>query len=127
MIEKNPTETTTKELQSKILQLLDWTEEEFSHFMFETGLAYLQAYFGTDIQAIDIVKTRKEFWTWFKNQWYYRDQSFVETFDCSESPESLTLHLYYSLHNPTILACDIYPTRQVLGCNFPYIKTPLSC
>lgn len=119
--------TQEKELQSSVLQLLNWTEEEYSHFIFETGFQYLDAYFGQDGQAINFVKTRKEFWTWFKNLWYYRDQSFVEAFDTTDTCQILKYRLYKKLHNPHILACDIYPSRYVLGLDFPTINTQPIC
>lgn len=86
-----PTKQAAQELTEQILQLLEWTDEQLSMFIFETGLDYLKAYFGDDQQAIDIVKKRKQFWNWFKNHWLARDQSFVETFDCGDAPMSLKL------------------------------------
>jgi hypothetical protein len=123
MIMEATTEAMTlEELQASVRQLLKWSEEQYCTFLFETGLAYLEAYFQQDQQAIDLLKVKREFWNWFKNHWQYRDQIFFESFLQEDAPLHLKRELYTSLHCPDILACEIYPSKIVLGHNFSIIK-----
>lgn len=126
-MEKQFTDTVVLELQAEVLQLLNWSKDEFSIFMYETGIEYLKAYFGKDEEVIDRLSERREFWNWFKNHWYYRDKSFFESFLLNQCSLEYRLIMYRGLHNPTILASDIYPTRQVLGNEFSTVKISISC
>jgi hypothetical protein len=118
---------TSEELQRQIMQLLHWNEEQYALFIYETGLAYLQEYFGHDKEAIDILARRREFWNWFKNHWSYRNQVFLETFLLDTCEMSWKLELYHALHNAKQLACEIYPSSTVLGTSFHIIKMQLAC
>jgi hypothetical protein len=122
-----PTITASQELQEKILQLLQWSIEDYSTFIYEAGLSYLKAYFDKDEEVIRLISARKEFWNWFKFHWQTRDEVFVESFTIKIYPLHYKVYMYESLHHPITLAHEIYPNRQVLGENFPTIKTPLSC
>lgn len=109
------------ELQKEIMKLLRWNEEELQLFVFECGIAYLEAYFINDAEAVNIISTKKEFWNWFQNQWQYRDQAFVEC-DIDDVPLLFIREMYKALHKPEILACEIYPSRVILGDNFFIVK-----
>lgn len=115
------------ELQAQILQLLNWSQEDLAAFIYEVGMEYLSAYFKEDEEAIDRLSRRREFWNWFKNHWSYRDQSFFESFVLDQCSHSYRLLMYRTLHSPSILACDIFPSRQVLGNDFHTIKTLMPC
>jgi 3'-phosphoadenosine 5'-phosphosulfate sulfotransferase (PAPS reductase)/FAD synthetase len=114
---------TAEDLQAEIIKLLHWSEEELSQFIFESGLAYLEAYFIGDADAIDKVSRFKAFWNWFKNHWTYRDQAFLECCWLDDMPIEFRLKMYQSLHKPEVLACEIYPSSTVLGDDFSTVKT----
>lgn len=119
---------THRQLMTIVIDLLQWSEEQYSTYLYETGLAYLEAYFGKDQEAANKLSGRRQFWSWFKNHWTFRDQSFCETFLLDEeTPLQAKLEIYYGLHNAGILACEIYPNKFALGHDFPIIKMEMSC
>lgn len=113
--------------RQEILQLLKWDETEHGLFMLESGLTYLHEYFSGDEQVIGFVKGRKEFWSWWKTQWFYRDLAFIEGIDSSDCTLSFRLHIYRGLHNSKILAAEIFPGREVLGKNFLTTQMVMKC
>jgi hypothetical protein len=114
---------TIEQIQKEVLNLLCWNEEDLSCFIYECGVAYLQAYFGNDTDAISHVEHKREFWNWFKNQWQYRDQVFFESMILDFSlPLFMRREMYKALHSPAMLACEIYPSKTVLGTDFSTLK-----
>lgn len=109
---------TRSDVMQEIFDLLHMTKEQHSAFIYEVGCEYLTAFFGKNVSAIKEVEGRKEFWNWFKNQWYIRDERFVADDQNHVTPLELRLSIYRCLHNPIILACEIAPNRVVLGDNY---------
>lgn len=110
-------QTTIATIRRQIIELLHLDEDKFHHTIYETGMLYLHAYFA-DEAVIDFVSRRKEFWNWWKNQWFIRDQVFVESLELSYVSLSYRHALYEALHNPQVLAAEIFPGRVVLGNDF---------
>lgn len=114
---------TTEELKNEVMKLLNWNDEEFQAFVFETGMTYLEQYFLDDVDAVNKLKVKKEFWNWFKNHWIYRDQAFFESFFLDDDfPVYFKREMYQALHKPEILICEIYPSSVILGNDFSTLK-----
>ncbi len=114
--------------QKSVTELLCWTEDAYSVNLYQTGLAYLEAYFQSDLFAIKILEERKEFWNWWKMRWSSRDEIFIEL--CEEHPMSQKerTEIYTDMtHNPVVLASEICPPRPAFGPRFTTINIKLPC
>lgn len=111
---------TFDDLRYDVSALLNWTEDDHTAFLFECGMDYLSVYFGNDVAARQRLSQSPLFWKWWKNHWFCRDQVFFET--VTDCPIAHREDLYRSLHNPQMLACEIYPNRTVLGADFSTIN-----
>src|SRR5665213_405590 len=84
--------------QQRIQKMLLWTDLQYSTFIFETGMEYLELYIPTDRDGIDILSRSTIFWNWWKNHWDIRDMQYLADTDYNLS--YLTLRsLYKYRHN----------------------------
>lgn len=119
---------TPEQVKSHVLGLLNWNEEDFGNFFLDAGMNYLKAYFQEDQEGIRIIQAKASFWAWFKNHWTYRDLAFIEAFIGDDLFDySFKLASYSNLHNPAVLACEIFPPKTVLGKDFSIISIQMSC
>jgi hypothetical protein len=109
------------QIENEVRELLHWNKARYAGFMYDTGRAYLTAYFGADKEAIDKLERRREFWNWWKAMWLCRDMVYVRDVDSCD-PLNLRTGIYQALHQPAILAAEMHPTRKVLGDDFATIK-----
>lgn len=65
-----------KALMHQVIELLKWTELEYCDHMNLMGLKYLDRMMPFADQR-DMLAVSKEFWGWWKLQWYVREQEFV--------------------------------------------------
>jgi hypothetical protein len=110
-----------REIENEVCELLHWNHAKYCGFVYDTGLAYLVAYFGSDKEAIALVECRKQFWTWWRAGWILRDMAYLDEIATS-MPLNDRVRLYHDLHQPAILAAEIHPNRTVLGEDFATIK-----
>ena len=120
---------TSEQLQATVMELLNWSAEEYSDFFLDRGIAYLNALLDDDKDAIRWLQERGSFWTWFRNHWTYRDQAFIEAFmdDDEDFDPAFKASVYSDLHKAAVLACEIYPPRSVFGREFPTIQILAPC
>lgn len=116
----------SKEIRERIIDLLHLDDEKFHHTLYEVGMLYLHHYFCDDEFYIGFVSRRKEFWGWWKNQWFLRDKVFIESIKIEELSLPVRHSLYAGLHNPEVLAKDIFPARVVVS-NFPITQNAMLC
>lgn len=102
--------------QNLICALIKWTPARYSEFMFEMGLKYLDRLFH-DEKLCSMLATRKEFWNWWKNLWYQREEVFLGS-DWEGCGINVKRDCYFYLHEPEVLVCEIAPTRVALGEEF---------
>jgi hypothetical protein len=77
------------------------------------GCRYLQSYISTDPAGIDMLVSSRIFWNWWKNQWLFRDASFVGG-NIRNVSHSKALSMYLNLHDADILIQSIYPSGAIL-------------
>jgi hypothetical protein len=111
-------------LKQRVCELLQWTDEEYAAFQYETGLAYLKGYIPYDSYGADQLSRSRTFWNWWKNQWQQRDEKFLNY--CRVRNERLAFHnmtlipedaktFYEEEHNPAILIGTTHPNAIVLN------------
>lgn len=109
-------QTTLRQAQGntrqQIIKLLGWTELEYSSFIYETGLQYLELYIPTDRAGIDALSRSKIFWAWWRNHWAIRDRNYLEIHQ-QFSPVNYEL-LYQQEHSAETLTTSIFPNAVVL-------------
>lgn len=113
----------TQEQKQEVCGLLNWTEEQHSNFMFETGVDFLDAYCTFDCKTVNQVLradnsykyllTNRAFWNWWKMQWQARDEVFVDHFNWEWTDHNSRLMLYRELHNPKVLSCELAIPRVI--------------
>lgn len=97
--------------QQRIIKLLGWDEMQYSQFVYDTGLRYLELYIPTDHAGIDALSRSKIFWAWWRNHWAARDAKFM-----APGPEGERNEIYYKwYHSPHRLTNEIFPNAVVLG------------
>src|SRR5665213_3583606 len=98
--------------QEKITRLLGWTEMDYSQFIYETGLGYLESYIPTDRAGIDALSRSKIFWAWWRNHWAIRDANYLDVLE-NFSLDNWEI-LYRQVHEIDALTNSIYPSAVVL-------------
>lgn len=104
-------------LKQKVCELLGWDELSYAENQYSSGLQYLQHYIPKDPDGIDQLAQNKIFWNWWKVRWADRDEQF-----CNQGTPLLMLQtrltIYQLLHNPKLLANEIYPNGVVLSASY---------
>jgi hypothetical protein len=102
------------QLRATICTLLNWQEDEYNVYQYETGLDYLKWYLPNDSEGADMLSRSKIFWNWFRNHWSNRDNGFIRSsLDWPATSEDLEL-LYKELNDARTLACAIYPNGIIM-------------
>lgn len=107
-------EATTQQ-QLQVQRLLRWNGGQYSQFMYECGLAYLDYYTnGESAEIVRQISASGIFWNWWRLNWQNRDAVYMESMLV---PISVTAcrDIYIALHDPEALASELYPNGQVLG------------
>lgn len=91
--------------EQKVEQLLGWTTEQYTEFLYEQGMEYLELHYPKDSVAISMAEY-KEFWSWWRMHWIRRDKVFIEMTDLLFPHE---LEAYYKdLHDPKAMQFRIH-------------------
>lgn len=106
--------TTDKTLQKEVAALLNWDMQQYSQFIEDCGIAYLEKYIPNYPQVVKQITRSKIFWNWWKAAWEKRDQQFVETIDLATDSIIDPVEIYTELHDPRSLAEAVYLNGQVL-------------
>ena len=98
-----------------VMDLLDWSLEDYTWFKYQTGLRYLKLYTANN-QAIYKLERSRIFWNWWKNHWTIREEEWLLGFGKLQtiSPR-IRLQDYRAMHNAGGLAQEIFPNAKVLG------------
>ena len=110
MKELHPTRTTERKavIEAAICQLLQWTAEEYANNILNNGITYLATYCGSDKYSARTLKGSAIYWKWWRNLWLIRDEVFINS-GLQFISLSSRREIYAALHQPKILACEIYP------------------
>ena len=120
----NQLQATITRNQARVIDLLQWNAEMYAAHIYNSGLQYLAKYIGNDEEAINLLTPRTEFWNWWKLLFNARDEAFIDEWDGFEdsTPVNDLRTIYYDLHNPAVLACEIKPPSIVYGKSFVNIE-----
>lgn len=108
-IQQRKSELTFNQMQ--IIDLLKWTEDQYTTHLHNSGLEYLRHYCGDDTGIADYLEKKKEFWNWYRNHYDLRNEAFLQQWDCLENVIGTVAirELYLSQHNPEMLVSVIAP------------------
>lgn len=70
----------------QIMELLGWSEEQYNHYQWEQGRKYIEVYLPEPGAAKAVRKTR-EYWNWWKLNWYRRDRAIMDSMQTIEVGE----------------------------------------
>lgn len=104
-----------KQIQSNIIQALQWSEQEYANFIYETGIAYLEHYIPEDEHGIALLSRSRVYWSWWKNHWAQRDAQFLWLFSEECSHSKVLEKMYYGFHDVYTLVNEIYPNATILS------------
>lgn len=108
-------QATLRQAQDDIQKALQWTEQEYFNFQFETGIAYLEHYIPGDAHGIDMLSRDRIYWNWWKNHWAQRDEQFMSLYTEEFSHPKILAKVYHGFHNVYTLLNEIYPGAAILS------------
>lgn len=97
----------------QICQLMGWTADEYSWYMYENGLAYLRAYLPpVDGGLYEKFEGCRLYWNWFKKMYCEIDTDLLDgSYNWVELENMKTE--YDAVHNPEKVAQERKPPRCV--------------
>lgn len=98
----------------QVMEILNWSSEQYSWFQYEQGLEYLKHYLSGDEAGQKLLEKEKLFWNWWKNLWHHRDIEFVQDVLKDEHPVS-SLQLYILYNDGCELSDEIQPSKIIIG------------
>lgn len=120
-----PTKTTYAEewqqlahrLKREACELLQWTEDAYTAYQYETGLQYLKWAFPFHAEARYQLERSRIFWNWWKHTWSMYDESlFSFKRSLKESSVQTIREAYEDLHSPSVMVKEkLMPNTVVLS------------
>ena len=102
--------------QHRIVHLLATTDQSYCNLKYHYGIEWLCHYLKGDAAIADRLLRSSIFWGWWKNQWHFRDEAFLQD---AEHIYKLSVPLrrkaYKALHNPKVLASELHPNATVMN------------
>lgn len=100
-------------MRKVITQLLRISDDQYSRFVYETGIAFAEDFYGKDDwQMITLITGSKEYWKWYKNQFRQIDELFVHRYGMSEAEPKMLRAIWENDHQPDKL--DAFPGKLVV-------------
>lgn len=114
--------------QARVTDLLKWPVDEYAVFIYNTGLEFMRSYFRGDKLAIQRMEVHAGFWNWWKNEWNFRDDSFIESMDGWEYKfsDKWFRNIYKDYHNVRVLAAELSIPPAVYPEGFTIIKKEMA-
>lgn len=107
--------TIDQTVKQQVLQLIGWNEEQYTQFIYDCGLAYLQQVVSNESEEIlSAIRRSEVFWNWWKLHWEMRDMNFIEICDVWDEGLTERFDLYLNNNHPPTLAQAIYLNGEVL-------------
>ena len=98
--------------KQEVCRILGWTEEQYTSFQHQQGLAYLHWYCNCLEDYKRALEGSKVFWAWWRNCWLGRDMAFCE--DAELININTRRELYKCLNDEAYLVADIKPSKTVM-------------
>lgn len=100
-----------KTIEERICNVLAITKDEYSWYIYENGLAYLDNYLKGNEHLKKYYERSKLFWAWFRNMFYEMDAVVVSSFHFGELKSARAI--YDAVHNASDVAKERTPPRCV--------------
>ncbi|WP_346236121.1 hypothetical protein ABDK00_017060 [Niabella insulamsoli] len=100
-------------VQEQICQLLGWTDEEYSQYIYENGLQYLRQLLPEAPQLAAKLESSRMFWNWFKRMFNEMDALLVDPNNYNLGDLQCRYQLYHAVHCPFAVAAERRPPRCV--------------
>ncbi len=109
-----------KNLEPKLLVLLQLSQEDMNVMMFERAEQWLTQVQNFDHGATSAIMKESDFWAWWIIQWQARDAGFLHFFgavtaNCARKTQCLQ-DIYMKYHS--IENLNIYPSRKILQAGY---------
>lgn len=106
-----------KSAKEQVMKLLNWDANQYAEFQYKMGCQYLQAYIPNCPQQIDELIENKIFWNWWKNEWLFRDNAFINS-DIMKVKPATAKAIYLANNDAEVLVFEIYPSGVVLNSRY---------
>lgn len=100
------------ETKHNICELLQWTEDYYTAFVYRTAMDFLVFYTNNDEKLIAKFEGNELFWNWFKNQWSNDDIAIVDYLH--SLPPRKRYKQYEHFHNPRDMKEEVRISKTVL-------------
>lgn len=111
-------------VKNAILALLQINEIRFHEIQYEQGCAYLKMYLNNDEYSVAVMERSKIFWTWWRNHWMNRDETFLSLHKKHPIKRVEFIRQLYAQYNKgTMLAKSIHPNAVVLNESYALMVT----
>ena len=98
-----------------VMLMLNWNDLQYGNFQFNQGEAYLEHHIGADVWGVKQIRESAQYWAWWRNQWFKRDQAFIEL---AQNKGIAERHKYYArCHDVEHLEIHLHHSfsREIIG------------
>jgi len=94
----------------QVMKLLDWNDQQYANFQFESGYSYLKFWIGDDVWGFSELPLTASFWAWWRNHWHKRDMDFIN----EAKPMSIAerRRSYSNIHNAETISFS--PQKNIM-------------
>lgn len=106
--------TYDKNIENKILDLLQQTEDWYNELVIDTGMAYINEQVGEYPEVKKQIIKSRIFWNWWRSHWQDRDEQFLEECETWHTTTEKYRLVYENHNDARTLAAALYLNGQVL-------------
>ena len=101
-------------IQQEVLQCTGLTQEEYAIHQWEQAFAFLHHHIGEeDEYVVSQYTLTREFWAWWRMQWSFRDEVFLDTIKSHRYNRTAAIQrVWLQWHNPERI--DAYPPTHLV-------------
>lgn len=81
-----------------IRTLLDWSEDQYNTFQYESGVEYAKIMTDGDEYGLSFILNARFFWQYWKNEWAKRNIEFLDSYSFQASAE-LLVRVYSTINS----------------------------
>lgn len=97
--------------KQQICRLLGWSLLQYAEYVEQKGIQYLQEILFADEHAIRELTKGGMFWSWWKNHWFRRDETFLVNPKVTPGAAAFNELIYEELNS---IETGRYPHKQIL-------------
>ena len=98
----------------RVMDELGWSRYKYTILKYAYGEAYLRASLKADEKTIVLLSSKREFWNWWKLQWYIRENDFFMCIADEQLNTQQMRCLYHLMNDPVMLATDMSSYGKVM-------------